>query len=123
MGEWYIDPDSHGTINLYFLAGVITYMELYEEQPISNYIPPIFAHGILKDNYRNIISRIYLTIKRYDNGDINRSVFCNSITTDTENIILQTVVINFMPDLFDDRLTIAGMSNELPIKNIDKKVK
>ncbi len=66
------------------------------------------------------ITTIWSALQEYDSEGMNRSVFCNSTTTSTSDIVLETEAINFMPNPCDDILTIEGISNEFTIEIIDQ---
>ena len=64
--ELYEDDAPHGRASLYFLAGLVTYMAIYEEEaPASFTVPPI-VHATIGDNYSLIVSHIWSELQAFN---------------------------------------------------------
>ncbi|MFK7971052.1 MAG: T9SS type A sorting domain-containing protein [Bacteroidia bacterium] len=69
--ELYEDDAPHGRASLYFLAGLVTYMGLYEEKAPSSYIPPTIVHSTIRNNYNTIVDLMWAQLQNfnYPNGE------------------------------------------------------
>lgn len=56
---FYTDDAPHGTPSLYFLAAMVTYAALYDEQPPEGYRPPTTLHPDIVDKYAEIAGFIW----------------------------------------------------------------
>lgn len=72
------DTAPHGRPSIYFLAGMISYMAIYEEPAPLSYVPPSeFIDPVIVSNYQNLVHEIWteLLAFNFDNG--TSRVFCN----------------------------------------------
>lgn len=69
--ELYEDDAPHGRATTYFLAGLITYMAVYQEQAPANYTVPNIVHQIVSDNYAMVNNFIWTALNdfNFNNGD------------------------------------------------------
>lgn len=77
--EVYEDDAPHGRASLYFMAGLITYMALYEEKAPATYTPPSIVHTTIRSNYNTLVDYIWAQLQsfNYANGD-SRVFFGNN---------------------------------------------
>ncbi len=59
VSELFTDDAPHGTNNVYFLAGMITYAALYSEQAPADVTLPETLHPMIRANYAQISNRIW----------------------------------------------------------------
>lgn len=104
--ELYEDNAPHGRASLYFLASLITYVGLYEEQPALDYEIPSIVHPIIIDNYALIINRIWDTCLSFNFEDGRSRVFTQNIVS---NIISEeNNAIHIYPNPSFDKLNIES---------------
>lgn len=74
----YEDDAPHGMATTYFLAAMITYMAMYEEQTPLTYNAPPIIHSIVRNNYSTVVTHIWNELQsfNYPNGDSR--VFCST---------------------------------------------
>jgi hypothetical protein len=84
--ELYEDSAPHGRANIYFLAGMITYMALYEENIPSNYMPSDIISPIIRTNLEAIRDFTWQELNgfNFENGDSR--VFYNALIDNVEHI-------------------------------------
>lgn len=82
--ELYEDSDPHGRANTYFLAGLITYMALYEQQVPANYMPSTIIHPIIRNNLTTINNFIWKELNNFNfpNGE-SRVFYTKLLSTNT----------------------------------------
>lgn len=76
--ELYEDNAPHGRETIYFLAGLATYMAIYDEQAPSTYTPPSTILPAIADNYEDIITDFWDYMIAFDDNNGNNRVFVNS---------------------------------------------
>lgn len=71
FNELYEDSAPHGRANIYFLAGLITYMAMYEEKIPINYTPSTIISPIIRSNLSSINDFIWQELNNfnYPNGE------------------------------------------------------
>ena len=119
LTEIYVDADPHGTPNLYFLAGMITYMALYEEPAPSTYVPPTYLHAMIIANYNNLIDFIWQALQGFDNNDGDSRVFCTETSTSSTDLSLDVESITLLPNPCDDKVVISGLLSGYSIDILD----
>lgn len=77
--EFYEDPDPHGRATLYFLASMITYMAIFEEQTPANYLVPSIVRQEVKDNYSDLRTSIWASLNAFNTPTGDSRVFFNSL--------------------------------------------
>ena len=118
--ELYEDDAPHGRPSLYFLASMISYMAIYEEQAPSDYVVSPIIHPIIQENYTSINESFWAALNafNYSNGDSR--VFCNQPTsTTTLNLESQNQVL-ISPNPSVDFITLKSPyeSQEVSITNL-----
>lgn len=69
--ELYEDSAPHGRATLYFLAAMITYMAIYNENIPSNYMPDTIVHPVIRNNLAQIRNFIWSQLEQeiiFENG-------------------------------------------------------
>ncbi len=69
--ELYEDDAPHGRPTIYFLAGLITYMAMYEAESPSDYQIPNTVHSLVSENYEEVVDLIWDELNAFDfeNGE------------------------------------------------------
>ncbi len=121
LEDIYEDPDPHGHPNLYFLAGMITYMALYEEQTPANFTSDqTFIHPIIANNYNALRDLIWQELRDFDYADGTSRVFCDEpVTTSTADLTVDASGITFHPNPCDQLLVIEGELSRFHLQIID----
>lgn len=85
------DDAPHGRPTIYFIAGMITYMALFEEQPPQSYIPPSqFIDPVVIANYNDLSNEIWNLLNGFNYADGTSRVFCStSVSIEEEEMALQ----------------------------------
>jgi len=99
----YEDDAPHGRPSIYLLAGMITYMALYQEQAPLTYQPPSeFIDPTIIAEYPNLVNDIWAELQNFNFNDGNSRVFCDP----TLSIHEQETFVNFKayPNPADDFL-------------------
>ncbi|MFK7925371.1 MAG: T9SS type A sorting domain-containing protein [Bacteroidia bacterium] len=74
----YEDDAPHGQSTIYFLAAMVTYMAMYEEQaPLTYAVPPI-VHSIVRNNYSTAITQIWNELQSFNFPNGDSRVFCST---------------------------------------------
>lgn len=73
--DFYEDDAPHGRPNLYFLAALITYAAIFEEQAPATYTPPDLIHPDLRNNYAAINAFIWNELHAFDTPAGDSRVF------------------------------------------------
>ena len=87
----YEDDAPHGRPTVYFLAAMITYMAMYEEQPPASYQPTAFIDPIIANNYQQVSDFIWSELLSFNDMQGNSRVFCQGSTagiSESENLTL-----------------------------------
>jgi hypothetical protein len=80
--DLYSDNSPHGKSSIYFLAGLATYMAIYEVQAPNNYVVPQFIHQVFQDNYSFINNFFWTYLQGFNNSAGASRVFTNSSLPD-----------------------------------------
>lgn len=64
--ELFEDSDPHGRANTYFLAGLITYMAVYEQKVPENYMPSTIIHPAIRNNLSEINKFIWQELNNFN---------------------------------------------------------
>ncbi len=107
VDELYEDDAPHGTPNIYFLAGLITYMSIYQEMAPTSYNPPVNLHEIIRRDYTTITQLIwnYLSNFNHLNGE-SRVFFEDPITNIEKN---KSTQLSIYPSPCKAELTINAL--------------
>lgn len=87
FNELYEDSAPHGRANIYFLAGMISYMALYEEKVPSSYMPSTIIHNAIRTNLTSIIDFAWNEINNFNFSNGTSRVFYEEpiLSTSTNN--------------------------------------
>lgn len=77
--DWYEDNAPHGRPNLYFLAGLITYSAIFQEQAPSNFTPPTLLHSTLQEEYASVKALVWNALQTYTFPNGDSRVFSNFV--------------------------------------------
>jgi hypothetical protein len=80
----YEDSAPHGRPTLYFLAGVVTYMALYEEKVPSDYMPDATVHPGVRANLEDIVDFAWDELNAFDEPSGRSRVFFSISTSQDE---------------------------------------
>ncbi len=87
VAEYYEDADPHGRPNIYFLAGLITYMAIYEEMaPLDFQIPSSISTEI-SSNFSAVVNFIWTELNNFTDADGNNIVFANPLSQPPQGLV------------------------------------
>jgi len=94
--DLYEDDAPHGRETIYFLAGLATYMAIYETQAPVSYTVPASVHTTVVNNYSNIVSTFWTYLQGFNEPGGNSRVFTTSSPppNDTDNDGIDDMVDN-----------------------------
>jgi len=75
IDDLYEDNAPHGRPTIYFLAGMITYMAIYEEVVSDDYVVPDVIHPLVTDNFRSIVTTAWDYLQDFNFPDGSSRVF------------------------------------------------
>ncbi|MEL6651289.1 MAG: T9SS type A sorting domain-containing protein [Bacteroidota bacterium] len=76
----YEDDAPHGRPTIYFLAALVTYMAMYEEQaPLTYTVPPII-HSTIRNNYSTVVGQLWAGLQSFNFPNGDSRVFCSTGT-------------------------------------------
>ncbi len=73
--ELYEDLDPHGRASLYFLAALVTYAAIFQEQPPADFIVPSIVHEDIRNNYAAISAFIWSELQAFNTPSGESRVF------------------------------------------------
>ncbi|NMH85911.1 T9SS type A sorting domain-containing protein [Flavivirga algicola] len=134
--DLYEDSASHGRPTLYFLAGLITYMAVYEEKAPSTYTIPNTVNSLVQDNFQSTIDFIWNELLAFNYSGGSSRVFANNVLhvisndSQTNNIsVVPNPAKNFVDiisnhsdysvDLFDVKGIKINISPEMTHNRVD----
>ena len=88
----YEDSAPHGRPTLYFLAGVVTYMALYEEKVPSDYMPDATVHPGVRANLDDIVDFAWDELNAFDEPSGRSRVFYSISTSQDEMDALEWAI-------------------------------
>lgn len=122
--ELYEDSAPHGRANVYFLAGMITYMALFEENIPANYIPSTIVSPVIRDNLDDIRNFAWQELSSFNVPNGDSRVFYNTPVVLADEVTVGDRV-KVLPNPAEDRFRIQTESlgsNEVIIFSIDGSV-
>lgn len=119
--ELYEDSAPHGRANVYFLAGMITYMALYEENIPTSYMPSTIISPVIRNNLGTIRDFAWQELNNFNFQNGDSRVFYNDPALNVEDI---ETAINFkiVPNPVEHTFSIqteSAESNTVTIFNIN----
>ncbi|MEM6805056.1 MAG: T9SS C-terminal target domain-containing protein [Bacteroidota bacterium] len=116
--EVYEDSDPHGRASLYFLAAMISYMAIYEEEVPANYMPGTIVHSLIRDSLASIRDFIWEELNAFEDADGDSRVFFDGGTTSRADDLLPNP-IQLSPNPAQNTLTIRGLYHDANIEVLD----
>ena len=93
--DLYSDNAPHGRSSIYFLAGIATYMAIYETQVPLTYTPPTYIKPVFQDNYASIVNTFWTYLQGFNDSSGNSRVFLNnSLPNDSDGDGVDDIVDN-----------------------------
>ncbi len=77
--DLYEDDAPHGRPTTYFLAGLITYMAIYEQKAPATYTIPNTVNTLVADNFQTIIDFIWNELVNFNDGTGANRTFVNPV--------------------------------------------
>ena len=118
LSELYEDDAPHGRASTYFLAGLITYMAVYEQQAPANYIVPSIVHSEIKNNYATIVNLIWNELINFNDANGDNRVFLDDVTP-IADLGLADIDITLYPNPTQGLFQISGTLSEYQIDILD----
>lgn len=115
LTELYEDDAPHGRASLYFLAGLITYMAIYEQPAPLNYNVPSIVHPIIQNNYEAIVNQAWSKLQDFNDLMGNSRVFCDNLSSNTD-VDLKLDNLTLYPNPTSGFFQIRGMTGEYNIE-------
>ena len=75
----YEDDAPHGRPSIYFLAGLASYMSMYEEQAPAGYVVPTTVHITIRENYQEAVNILWDALNNFTQDDGSTRVFCSQL--------------------------------------------
>lgn len=75
----YEDDAPHGRPTVYFLAGLVTYMALYEERAPLDYVVPSIVDSEVADNYTEVVNFMWDALQDFTTADGQSRVFSEDV--------------------------------------------
>lgn len=112
--ELYEDDAPHGRASLYFVASLITYMAMFQEEAPSTFVVPSIVHPALQNNYSTLVDSIWNGLLAFNTPSGESRVFFNSPATTIDQRIA-TKTCEVFPNPTSDRIRITS---EFPVDRI-----
>lgn len=115
----YEDDAPHGRPSIYMMAGLITYMALYEEIAPLGYEPPAaFIDQTIRDEYPNLVNDMWATLQNFNYNNGESRVFCNETASLT--VAQADVEFKVFPNPAQTSINVetSVISGELTLRNI-----
>jgi len=116
--ELYEDSAPHGRASIYFLAAMVTYMAVYEENIPESYLPTTIVHETIRDSLSMIRDFFWAELNAFNFPNGESRVFL-STTTGTNNIELESNAIYFYPNPNQGEVRIFGDFTNYTIEILD----
>lgn len=81
--DLYEDNAPHGRPTTYFLAGLITYMAIYQKKAPVTYPIPNTVNTLVSNNFQTIVDFIWNELVNFNDASGNNRVFVNSVLSTT----------------------------------------
>ncbi|MEM8887887.1 MAG: T9SS type A sorting domain-containing protein [Bacteroidota bacterium] len=107
--ELYEDSDPHGRASLYFLAGMISYMAIYEEEVPASYMPSTIVHPVIRDSLASIRAFMWRELNSFNQANGDSRVFYSSTTTHLKPEPAFAASLQIFPNPSSHSLTIKGL--------------
>lgn len=120
FNELYEDSAPHGRATIYFLAGMITYMALYEENVPASYMPSNIISPIVRNNLETVRNFAWLELNNFNFPNGDSRVFYSESNLNVENTIKN--IFNITPNPVANTFKIQSklqLSNNISIYNLN----
>ncbi|SNR16385.1 T9SS type A sorting domain-containing protein [Tenacibaculum jejuense] len=125
FNELYEDSDPHGRANIYFLAGMITYMAMYEKEIPASYMPSSIISSAIRNNLTQIRSFIAQELNDFNFPNGNSRIFYNRPVLSTEENQIVENNISIIPNPVSNVFQIESQTNntfDISIYNVNGQV-
>ncbi len=116
--ELYEDAAPHGRASMYFLAGMITYMAVYQENIPQSYQPGAIIHETIRDSFPMIRDFFWSELNDFNFANGESRVFLPNSTA-VDNIALEENAIHFYPNPSRGQLKVSGDFSNYNIEILD----
>ncbi|GAA5220137.1 hypothetical protein GCM10025777_07670 [Membranihabitans marinus] len=114
----YEDDAPHGRANLYFLAGLVSYMAIYEEKPVLDFNFSDIIHPVIQQNYEAIIGLAWSALLDFKTDDGKSRVFKSDVLS-SETPVTFKDEIDIFPNPSRDIVYIQSKYNGLKLDIYD----
>ncbi len=73
--DLYEDDAPHGLETIFFLAGLTTYMAMYQEKALASYTIPNTIHSTISSNFSSVIDHLWAYLLAFNDGNGDNRVF------------------------------------------------
>lgn len=115
--ELYEDGDPHGRASLYFLAGLVTYMSMYEEEAPLTLAMDTILHETIANNYAFIVNFIWTELLNFNDDVGNSRVFFENQSS--VDVILESDGITLYPNPTAGIFKIEGLTADFHVDVLD----
>ena len=115
--ELYEDMAPHGRPTLYFLAGLVTYMAIYEEPAPVNFPPDTNVHPEVFDDFPGLVDLIWQDLLAFNDANGNSRVFTDDFSA--VQVVLDSVCIEIFPNPSNGIFIIDGLTGQYQIDVLD----
>lgn len=123
--ELYEDSAPHGRANIYFLAGMISYMAMYEENVPDTYNPSELIHSAVRNNLEIISDFIWNELNEFNFPTGDSRVFYSTNVNNENDLNTTSNKISILPIPSYDFITISSSAVDVmdyQILNLDGQV-
>lgn len=117
--ELYEDDAPHGRATIYFLASIATYMAMYEEKPSLDFEVDQIINPIIRDNYIDVVNRIWNELIDFKDTDGNSLVFCSDEVSTSINETKTKTEISIFPNPTDGEFVVQNVKKDYQIEVYD----
>lgn len=121
FNELYEDSDPHGRASLYFLAGMITYMAIYEEEMPATYMPGTIVHQVIRDSLLSIREFMWNELNAFQNANGESRVFYGESATSVKRNAFPENQIRMFPNPASHSLRLEGLWQGLELEILDNR--
>lgn len=123
--ELYEDSAPHGRANIYFLAGMITYMALYEENLPNDYTPSDIINVAIRSNIESISNFAWSELNKFNFSTGGSRVFYSNTINNNHSVLEKNNFISIHPNPTSDYFTLTYSASKhytCQIKGMDGKL-
>ncbi len=117
--ELYEDSAPHGRATLYFLAGLVSYMGLFEVEAPANFVVDPIVHQVVIDNYELIVDFIWNELTLFNDANGDSRVFCSNIVNEVDALAIESNIVLY-PNPTEGVFTISGSLSSYQIEILDE---